>query len=83
MGEMPVEIHLAIRADPVVVSSLQSHFESSKRLLDGIIMTLQKKKKKKSPFPIKLISYFISESSGTQAVTEYKENGFINSGLTR
>lgn len=46
MGEMPVEIHLAIRADPVVVSSLQSHFESSKRLLDGIIMTLQKKKKK-------------------------------------
>lgn len=50
MGEMPVEIHLAIRADPVVVSSLQSHFESSKRLLDGIIMTLQKKKKKKVPF---------------------------------
>lgn len=47
---MPVEIHLAIRADPVVVSSLQSHFESSKRLLDGIIMTLQKKKKKKVPF---------------------------------
>lgn len=36
----------------------------------------------KSPIPIKPISYLISKGLGTHTVIKYKENGFINSGLT-
>lgn len=33
-------------------------------------------------FSIKPMSYFLSKSFGSHAVTEYKENAFINSPLT-
>lgn len=36
----------------------------------------------KSPIPIKPISSLISKGLGTHTVIKYKENGFINSGLT-